>query len=1566
MSSAIARAAKTFTLATVAAVLAVTALVALPAGAAHADTTPPAGTVPTVSADALPTVQVNGVVWSQVIVGNTVYAGGSFTSARPAGSPAGTNETPRNNLLAYNLQTGALITSFAPNLNRQVLTVAASPDGSRIYVGGDFTTANGVNRYRIAAYSTATGALITTFNPGTDYKVRTLVATNTTVYAGGGFSSAGAPRSRLAAFRASDGAVTSWAPVADKDVMSMVLTPAGDGMVLAGNFGNMNGQQARGSAKVDLNTGASMPWAMNATVQNWGTDAAMLSLTTDGQQIFGSGYVYGSNGNLEGIVAADPTTGAINWIDDCHGDTYWVWAGADAVYGVGHSHYCGNIGQFPQTTPWSFQRAMAFTKDAKTTVTNDPYGYYNWAGYPAPDLLRWWPTLDAGSFTGQTQAAWTVTGNSDYVVMGGEFPRVNGVAQQGIVRFAKRSIAPNVQGPVVKGAALNPNAVSLSSGSVRVAWPANWDRDNEELSYDLVRDNDTAHPIYTGKQKSTFWLRPPMGFIDRGLVNGSTHRYRLVVTDPLGNTATSENVTVVVNGGAASAYADGVLADGASQYWRLGESSATTAYNSAGFDDLTLGAGVTRGAAGGTGDADKASTFNGTDTAFGVNSQPVTAPDTFSAEAWFKTTTTSGGKILGFGGSTTGLSGNYDRHVYMTNDGKLTFGTWLGFPAIVTSAQSYNDGQWHHVVGTLGSAGEFLYVDGKRVGANGGIHSGQPYDGYWRIGGDNIGGWPGDKSSNGFQGDIDDVAIYPSQLTFAQVRSHYSLSGRTLPGTRPADTYGQAVYDAEPDLYWRLGDAAGTAVDSTPNGQDGAYTGGVTQGGPSAVTGGPTGSATFDGSTGGVYSSQQANNPQTFTEELWFRTGTHVGGKLIGFGNTQAGYSSGYDRHVYMEDDGRLTFGTWLGFTNTVSSPLAYNDNSWHHMVAEGSSSGLKLYVDGGLVASNSTGGAQDYAGYWRIGGDSDWGGTSAYFNGDLDEVAVYSSLLTDAQVSQHYSLGKGIVPNQSPTAAFGSTTTDLKVDFDATGSHDPDGTIAGYAWDFGDGAHDTGATPSHTYADPGTHQVVLTVTDNQGATAQVTQAVVTTAPNQAPTAAFTATPTNLSVAFDGSTSHDGDGSVVSYAWNFGDGATDTGITTSHTYTDPGTYVVKLTVADDDGATNLTQQSVVVTAPANVNPVAAFTVTKSNLHVAVNATTSHDPDGSISSYEWSFGDGSTDTGVTSAHDYAAGDTYVVTLKVTDNRGGTNTTTQSVTVAPAPANVPPTAAFTATPTDLTASFDASGSADPDGSVVAWSWTFGDSTTGSGKITSHPYSAPGTYPVVLTVTDNQGATATKSGSVTVTAPVVNPFYAQDLFGRTVVNGLGTADKGGPWTLSGGNTNFSVASGQARLKLAKAGSTVTANLDGVSATSTEVVVDVVADSAQTGGGTFIGVTGRKVGANTYAAKVKLLADGRVNLSLVSVVGTTETALRSLTVTGLTNSPSTPLRIRLQVFGTTPTTVRAKIWPVGGTEPTAWTASATDSSATLQAAGSVGLNAYLSGTSTNVPENVIVDNFAAGPLNP
>ena len=214
-------------MAVLALVLSLATTLAFGSSAVRADTFPPAGIPATVSADVLPTWQVDGVVWATVTVGTTVYATGSFTVARPPGVAAGgAGEVPAGNLFAFDITTGNRIASFNHTLNAQGLTLARSPDGSRVYVGGDFTTVDGVARNRLAAFNTATGALVTGFYPRPYSRVGAIAATNSTVYYGGTFNSVGGvARARLAAANAADGSLTAWAPTADDQaVKAMVLS----------------------------------------------------------------------------------------------------------------------------------------------------------------------------------------------------------------------------------------------------------------------------------------------------------------------------------------------------------------------------------------------------------------------------------------------------------------------------------------------------------------------------------------------------------------------------------------------------------------------------------------------------------------------------------------------------------------------------------------------------------------------------------------------------------------------------------------------------------------------------------------------------------------------------------------------------------------------------------------------------------------------------------------------------------------------------------------------------------------------------------------------------------------------------------------------------------------------------------------------------------------------------------------------------------------------------------------------------------------------------------------------
>ena len=172
---------------------------------------------------------------------------------------------------------------------------------------------------------------------------------------------------------------------------------------------------------------------------------------------------------------------------------------------------------------------------------------------------------------------------------------------------------------------------------------------------------------------------------------------------------------------------------------------------------------------------------------------------------------------------------------------------------------------------------------------------------------------------------------------------------------------------------------------------------------------------------------------------------------------------------------------------------------------------------------------------------------------------------------------------NHAPTAAFTSNCTNLSCTFNGSGSTDSDGTIASYAWTFGDSTSGSGATPPvHNYSADGTYSVTLTVTDNQGATNSVSHNVtVAAAVNQPPTARFTSNCAALSCQFNGSTSTDPDGTISTYAWNYGDSTSGSGVNPPvHTYSTGGTYTVTLTVTDNQGGTNAVSHDVTVAAAA--------------------------------------------------------------------------------------------------------------------------------------------------------------------------------------------------------------------------------------------------------------------------------------------------------------------------------------------------------------------------------------------------
>ncbi len=544
--------------------------------------------------------------------------------------------------------------------------------------------------------------------------------------------------------------------------------------------------------------------------------------------------------------------------------------------------------------------------------------------------------------------------------------------------------------------------------------------------------------------------------------------------------------------------------------------------------------------------------------------------------------------------------------------------------------------------------------------------------------------------------------------------------------------------------------------------------------------------------------------------------------------------------------------------------------------------------------------------------------------------------------------------PNLPPTASFAPSCVGDACSFDASASSDPDGAIASYAWIFGDGATGTGAAASHTYTQSGTYNVTVTVTDAQGATSSTTHGVTVDAP---PTAAFTSACTGDACTFDATSSSDADGSIVSYVWTFGDGATATGATASHTYATSGTHAVQLVVTDNAGVT----ASVTHNAIADQAPTAAFTSSCTDLGCTFDATTSSDPDGSIASYSWDFGDGTITTGVAPAHNYATGGTHTVTLTVTDNLGATGSIAHTVSV-----NAPPVSAFTPSCTLMGCTFDGSASHDPDGSIVTYAWDFGDGATAGGVTAAHTYTLAGTWPVRLTVTDSSSRAVTVMHTVAV-APTASPTQlATDAFGRTLTGSWGSADLGGAWTTSGVASDFSVTGGVGRFSHPATNTANAARLLGVSQANVDIQTRVSFDQAQTGFGSWINLIGRATSTNNeYRARVRFAA-GSVNVEAFKLAGSSSAVAvgSEVVAPGLTSAPGQFYRVRLNLTGTSPTTIRIKVWLDGTAEPVAWNVTVTDSTPSLQAPGAVGLQSWAQASSA-FPLTFSFDDLSVRPAN-
>ncbi len=724
----------------------------LPAGPAQALQAPVAFT-----SAALSTWQANGVAWALASAQGKVFVGGSFTKIRPPGAAAGTNEQSRTNFAVFDAGTGAP-TSCAPTFTNpanlsidSVRALEVSPDGKTLYIGGYFSHVNGTALQHMAALDIASCTVISSFKPLPNGWVRSIEATSSTVYFVGGFTSAKAQgRARAAAVTAvgttTPSSLLAWAPQLDKEGRAVALKPGGGAVVVGGDFDNVNGAASHALVVVNPTSGATIKGfpgfiPSRSVVKDLAVDDTGFYTANEGT----------GGGVFDGRIAVNWDYSQ-RWRDTCLGATQAVVIYQQVLYSGSHAHDCSSMKEFPDGPRYHF---------LAQSVNN-------------PVLLPWFPNTNEGigeMIGPRDMVVGRSSAGADYMWSVGEFTKVNGVNQQSITRFGR---GPDTVGP----SAPTTSVSSTRAGQVRVAWRQSLDTDDSLLTYRVYRDGSTT-PIYTAQGSSWFWARRQMTFTDTTVAPGTTHSYKVTASDGINTrAATAHSVTVASK--ATSPYQERVLADGATFLWRYDEpsdvfmSDATSKNNNG-----TLRGSATYRVSGAlAAGPSRALTLGGSRTTIYSETRydpPATGSMVYTLETWFKTTTTVGGKIIGFGDKQTFDSRANDKHIFMTNAGKIAFGAWNNGAVTITSPSSYNNGAWHHVAATQGPSGMVLYVNGTLVARHSNTVNAR-FPAYVRVGGDTLGtSWAGSPTNDFWQGSLDETALYPTALSATAIAEHVRL-----------------------------------------------------------------------------------------------------------------------------------------------------------------------------------------------------------------------------------------------------------------------------------------------------------------------------------------------------------------------------------------------------------------------------------------------------------------------------------------------------------------------------------------------------------------------------------------------------------------------------------------------------------------------------------------------------------------------------------------------------------------------------------------------------------------------
>lgn len=492
-----------------------------------------------------PTGRVWAIQYGHGASAGKVFVAGNFTEVKPPlGQPGG--QVTRLGLMALDVASGDLITSFSPDFTltdgtAQVRSLALSPDGSKLYVGGLFTHVDGLSRPRLAEIDTTTGAVgAWKPNPFAAVNALELNSDGTVLYAGGHFKKVkGIERNLIAAFDMTNNGslMQNWHPQITQvmpldcpgrcwpTVLGLDLSPDESTLYISGSFAWVDGIPRNNVAAVSATTGAVRPFDPNVLTLGFAPSMNIISeiAATDERVYFcgdfwalGTGPDRHPSPNLAGV---DPITGRYDasWVATTDGGTNDCAVVGDALVVGGHFEYAGgeHAGPAPDGTGVYRQHVAAISLSDGS-------------------VQSWNPNANSAS------GLYAIGSSPTKLGIGGDFLKINFQDQAGFGQF---SLGSDTVAPTRPG---KPSGVSNSPSTIDLTWAASSDNLASNLTYRVYRDGGPS-PVGTVSSSSTTTVE----FTDGGLDAGSVHTYTVTASDGENTSTPSQasNPITVQSGG---------------------------------------------------------------------------------------------------------------------------------------------------------------------------------------------------------------------------------------------------------------------------------------------------------------------------------------------------------------------------------------------------------------------------------------------------------------------------------------------------------------------------------------------------------------------------------------------------------------------------------------------------------------------------------------------------------------------------------------------------------------------------------------------------------------------------------------------------------------------------------------------------------------------------------------------------------------------------------------------------------------------------------------------------------